>query len=379
VNPGYADGGTIDVEGPDGFRMLPDTLLLDLDLLHVDVRLYGLLLWHGRSGNGSYPGRKKLMEELGAKSVRTVDSSLQRLQAKGYLSIIPQYNEDGSQDRNRYRLHFKPLPPELRQKRHKADPDPPTSSQVEGGRNELHGGSPDGGAQLIAPGGGATDCTGGGATDCTGVAQPAAPHKRKKTKRNEVEEKEEPSESFANAQDSAGSAPTQETLGGMPEPAQPPAPAKPAPERLPELTAPPETREEALPYAKQIANDWLAYLKDRKVTVIDRSRGAKQGSATRPFWALADGLFVPALRAGATELEVKKAMKAAFDASGNAVPPWAVFERHLHVAQGTRAATERAAYGKPRTRVHIDEVDQAERDRAAAAFGENVQSAGGTR
>lgn len=179
---------------------------------------------------------------------------------------------------------------------------------------------------------------------------------------------------FANAQESAGSAPQQETLGGMPAPTA--SGKKPSPKSTDEEeTGPPQTRDEALPAAKKLADGWLSYLKGKGVTVIDRSRKAEAGkTGSRPFWTLVDGLFAPALIAGADELEIKTAMLAAFTASGNTIPPWAIFERHLHVAQGNRSTAGQTGYGKPRTRVHIDNVPQEERDYAAAAFGETPKT-----
>lgn len=181
-------------------------------------------------------------------------------------------------------------------------------------------------------------------------------------------------DSFANAQESAGSAPQQETLGGMPAPTA--SGKKPSPKSTDEEeTGSPQTRDEALPAAKKLADGWLSYLKGKGVTVIDRSRKAEAGkTGSRPFWTLVDGLFAPALIAGADELEIKTAMLAAFTASGNTIPPWAIFERHLHVAQGNRSTAGQTGYGKPRTRVHIDNVPQEERDYAAAAFGETPKT-----
>lgn len=161
----------------------------------------------------------------------------------------------------------------------------------------------------------------------------------------------------------------------MPDPS--PSPNQPAAAGSTEDEKAPETREEALPLAKKIANDWIGHLKSKNITIIDRSRKAKAGTVSRPFWALVDGLFVPAILAGADELDIKNAIVAAFDATGNTVPIWAVFERHLHAVQGTRAIAARGGYGgKPKTRVHIDDIDQAERARAAAAFGETPTSHG---
>src|SRR5690606_32286432 len=113
-----------------------------------------------------------------------IDSSLERLQGQGYLTITPHFDEDGSQDRNRYTVYFQPLPPEQRQYRVKLNP------QVVGGATDCTGG------------GGATDCSPGGATDCTGPVQQTAPHKRKKPKRKEEEGKDPGS--FADAQEPAG-------------------------------------------------------------------------------------------------------------------------------------------------------------------------------
>ncbi|GAB2468542.1 helix-turn-helix domain-containing protein [Streptosporangium sandarakinum] len=186
----YSDGGRIEIDGPDGFRMIPDTLIFNSVIKDLDVRLYGVLLWHGRSGNGIFPGRKLLALELGKSSVRTIDSSFDRLQEQGYLTITPQWDETGGQDRNRYRLHFHPLPPEQRQQREitpavdtrtlKAQVSPPVQKIARGSSSAAEPGE-----------GGAKNCAGGSATDCTGPAQKSAHHKGKELKRNEGEEKED--------------------------------------------------------------------------------------------------------------------------------------------------------------------------------------------
>ncbi|MFC4014589.1 hypothetical protein ACFOY2_45715 [Nonomuraea purpurea] len=186
----YSDGGHIEIDGPDGFRMIPDTLIFNSVIKDVDVRLYGVLLWHGRSGNGIFPGRKTLALELGKSSVRTIDSSFDRLQEQGYLTITPQWDETGGQDRNRYRLHFHPLPPAQRQKREITPAIDTRTLKDQVGT----------GAQKIARGVGeaaqphegcAENCAGGSATDCTGPAQNSAHHKRKEPKRKEEEGKQD--------------------------------------------------------------------------------------------------------------------------------------------------------------------------------------------
>ncbi|MBG0818719.1 hypothetical protein [Planomonospora sp. ID82291] len=182
----YSDGGRIEVDGPDGFRMIPDTMLFNIRINDLDVRLYGVLLWHGRGGHGIFPGRKVLAQELDKKSVRTIDAAFERLQAEGYLTIHARYNDDGGQDRNLYRLHFHSLPPEQRQVRRASsaavDPQvgPPAQKIARGSDTE------------VPEAGGAENCTGGGATDCTGPAQKSAHQKRKEPKGKEDQEKENP-------------------------------------------------------------------------------------------------------------------------------------------------------------------------------------------
>lgn len=169
------------------------------------------------------------------------------------------------------------------------------------------------------------------------------------------DEKKGGSESFADAQDSAESAGAatagQQAFDGMPEPAKgkPPAAeqtksaaAQAGLPELPPLAAPPQTRDEALPYAKRLATWWLNELKKRNIRVMDRSRNAKGSSVSRPYWALADGLFVPALRAGFTERQIADAMPQAFKTTGNAAPTWAVFERCLHAVHGTHTPGNQA-------------------------------------
>lgn len=174
------DEGDLLVEGPDGFRMIPDTLLLDLTLTDLDVRLYGVLIWHGRGGNGTYPGRKKLAERLGKKSVRTIDAALERLQKAGYLTIIARFSTEGGQMRNLYRLSFTPIPPGQRQIRQHTGPR--TSGPQDAEQPPV---------QQIAPGEGATDCTGPRAAECTDPVQQIAGENRRDTneKREEKEDR----------------------------------------------------------------------------------------------------------------------------------------------------------------------------------------------
>lgn len=212
------DSGQIRVLGPDGFRMIPDTLLLNpAEVSDADVRLYGLMLWHGRNGQGTFPGRKILMAEMGKSSLRTIDACLDRLMRAGYLKISPQYDDKGRQTSNLYTLLFTPLPPDERQterpgtatgRRRKSRPESTAADDQRfstGGSaaavdqeaqpdiDEETAGQPTvqltarGPVQSIARGGRATDCTDGGATDCTGTVQLTAPIRESKVKREEEE------------------------------------------------------------------------------------------------------------------------------------------------------------------------------------------------
>ncbi|GAA2691904.1 hypothetical protein GCM10010412_082480 [Nonomuraea recticatena] len=186
----YSDGGRIEIDGPDGFRMIPDTLIFNSVIKDLDVRLYSVLLWHGRSGNGIFPGRKLLAQELSKNSVRTIDGSFDRLQEQGYLTITPQFDETGGQDRNRYRLYFTPLPPEQRQatviqpaidtRTVKAQLSTPVQKIARGVEQAAE-----------SEGGGAKNCTGPRATNCAPPVQETAHLKGKELKRNKDQEKED--------------------------------------------------------------------------------------------------------------------------------------------------------------------------------------------
>lgn len=213
-----ADDGRIRVIGPDGFRMIPDTLLLNpQEVSDADVRLYGLMLWHGRNGQGTFPGRKALMLEMGKSSLRTIDACLDRLMRAGYLKISPQYDDKRRQTSNLYTLLFTPLPPEERQterpgtatgRRRRTRPASAAADEAavstgspaaaDGPGQATKGpqetaGQPTvqsvarGTVQSTARGDRATDCTVGGATDCTGTVQLTAPIRESKVKREEEE------------------------------------------------------------------------------------------------------------------------------------------------------------------------------------------------
>ncbi|MEU4575983.1 hypothetical protein [Nonomuraea sp. NPDC023979] len=381
----FSEGGRIEVDGPDGFRMIPDTMLFNPSIQPLDIRIYGILLWFAFRVDRSerkFPGRRRLAEILEIKSVRTIDSALERLQAEGYLTITPQFAPDGSQDNNRYKLHFNPLPPGERQYRPKKNKPDATKASAEGAQ-QIAPGAEGAGTERVQsdapPREGATDCTPRGATDCTGAVQPEA-----HLKRNHFQKGLKGSDSFANAQESAAQPDGQQVIDGIPEPQaaadehESPNDAKTGKE-LPPLTTPPTSRDEALPYAKWLASWWLQKLADNNITVIDRSRKATSGSKRTPFWVLTDGLFVPALISKATPKQIQAAIQTAFHSSKNTVPTWGAFERALHQVQGTVPDDRYSRYGRQAPRVHIDDVDQAERDRIAAAFGEPPTTAGGSR
>lgn len=88
------------------FASIPEWVLYHEDLSPQAIRLYGVL---DRYAEGRcFPSRKRLANQLGVKSVDTVDRALRELQDAGAVSVTPRFDEAGDPTSSLYTVHFLP-------------------------------------------------------------------------------------------------------------------------------------------------------------------------------------------------------------------------------------------------------------------------------
>uniref|UniRef100_UPI003F491F82 helix-turn-helix domain-containing protein n=1 Tax=Nonomuraea sp. CA-251285 TaxID=3240002 RepID=UPI003F491F82 len=178
------------------------------------------------------------------------------------------------------------------------------------------------------------------------------------------------SDPFATAQGSAGSAgaaPAQQSLDGMPEPTKPRLTVVPAPQPD-DMPPPPTGTEPHNAQARIIARRYWAGVKRLDVPVpADDGQGR-----TTPFMKFV-AMVEYRLKGGYSWREVEQALIDLLD-QNRTFPTTAVLDPKLvenrRRRNGNLAAPQTSRYGRPAPRVHVDSVDQAERNRVAAAFGE---------
>ncbi len=78
------------------FAMLPESVLYS-NVSDKAVRLYAVLSRHANARNAAFPGRKLLAEELGASSLRTVDTAMAELVTNGFVCRSSRFRSDGTQ------------------------------------------------------------------------------------------------------------------------------------------------------------------------------------------------------------------------------------------------------------------------------------------
>lgn len=324
------------------FRMVPDTVAFHDDLKDVDVRLFIALAWFARSGNGAFPGRKALAKKIKKSSVRTIDEALNRLIIAGFLTVTARYHKDGGRRSSLYRLHSSPMPPEQRRPRPERDV---RKSADEDPR------------QKTAQGGQAENCLDPQAKNCTTPRRKTAREIRDTNGKGD-ERRRDTSDSFADAQESAPGG-QQSSLLGDEHPAPAPKPKKTSSRKTKERTPEEQARFEQ---ADEIARTWWKRCNEKNIPNLRRSNTGNTGFV---------GFRQMLERALASDFTVNE-LKWALDDLSEAFPSNTRLQNAVAKRRGV--IPQQGSYGKPRTRVHIDNVPQAERDYAAAAFGETPKT-----
>ncbi|GAA4209475.1 hypothetical protein GCM10022252_76060 [Streptosporangium oxazolinicum] len=175
----------------------------------------------------------------------------------------------------------------------------------------------------------------------------------------EKKNREESSGSFASAQKPAGSAQQPSLLGDD----IPPAPAAETPKKRRNTTKERTPEEQArFDQADEIARGWWARCDVLGIPNIKRSNSGVTGFVG--FRAMIERT----LAADCDVNEIKWALEDLRD-------PFPSTPRLTNAIGRRRGAVpQQSGYGKPNTRVHIDNVPQAERDFAAAAFGDTPKN-----
>jgi hypothetical protein len=99
--------GTETISDIGRFAIVP-LWLIESSITSTAVRLFGIMAakYADRDSGTLFPSRKRLADDLGAKSPRTVDAAIDALVKIGALSVMYRTDERGAPTSNLYTLHF---------------------------------------------------------------------------------------------------------------------------------------------------------------------------------------------------------------------------------------------------------------------------------
>lgn len=86
------------------YAPIPEALLYDGDVSHLEIRIYGVLLRHGLDPSSCYPSHARIAE-LAHCSKRSVAAPLRHLEELGWISRHRRFSEGGDALSNGYTIH----------------------------------------------------------------------------------------------------------------------------------------------------------------------------------------------------------------------------------------------------------------------------------